>query len=360
MRKVNPDDGASPGPRRGTATERPSIYDVAAAAGVSIGTVSRVLSGRNKEVWPSTLQRADHIRKVAAELGYSGASWRARAFARGQTRTVALVNVANHPFQMSEVYESFFSDLSDRFFELGYEMQVVPVSYAHAPRSLRLLTEQRYDGCVVVKKVTPDVEEAVRAASLPAVALNARAPRGWPSVTLNDAGGAAVLTRHLLELGHRHLAFVTYETPPFKVHQSYNDRIRGMQRTLEEAGAPPLTVLSGPVPESAARLVAQNPRPTAVVTFDDNTAIRWLQACWRVGLRIPADLSVATFNDSSQAIHAVPPLTVMRIPTREMAGAAADQLVAVIRGASHPSASRRQCFDLQLVTRESTAILPRV
>lgn len=354
MKNADPEP-SPPRALRGTAAQRPSIYDVAAAAGVSIGTVSRVLSGRNKEVWPSAAKRADHIRDVARELGYSGASWRARAFASRQTHTIALVNVASQPFQMSEVYEQFFSTLSDRFFEAGYDMQVVPVSDAHAARSLRLLGAQRFDGCVVVKKVTPEVEAAVRAARLPAVALNAAAPRDWPSVIANDEEGAVRLTRHLLELGHRRMVFATYESLASPLHASYAQRIRGMQRTLAEAGAPALEVLSGPIPESVRAFAALQPRPTAAVAFDDRTAIRWLQACWRSGLRVPQDVSMATFNDSSLAALSIPPLTVMAIPTDEMARCAADRLISAIEGGS--GTKRRLCegFALRLVARESTA-----
>jgi DNA-binding LacI/PurR family transcriptional regulator len=351
----SPASVAAPRARRGSAAERPSIYDVAASAGVSIGTVSRVLTGRNKEVWPSTVKRADHIRKVARELGYTGASWRARAFASRRTHTIALVNVASQPFQMSEVYEQFFSSLSDRFFELKYEMQVVPVSDAHGPRSLRLLGAQRFDGCVVVKKVTPEVDAAVRAAQLPVVVLNARGPKDWPSVLANDEEGAVQLTRHLLSLGHRRMAFATYESLSSPLHDSYGNRIRGMQRALAEAGAPPLTVLSGPTAESVRRIASQSPRPTAAVTFDDRTAIQWLQACWRIGLRVPQDVSMATFNDSSLVALAIPPLTVMSIPTDEMARCAADRLIEELEGTGQARRPMHRGFDLRLVVRESVA-----
>ena len=334
---------------------RPSIIDVAKEAGVSIGTVSRILSGRTKGVWASSAERAGRVRAAAEKLGYTGGSWSARAFARGRTNAIAVLHVARDPFLAGNASAPVISDLFGRLFELGYETQLLPVDYAHTERGRQLLAGRRYDGAVVVGRVPADIESALRDAGIPVVAINADAPAEWPSFRFDDVGAGRILAGHLLGQGHRVLAFIALVERLDIAHASYRERIEGIREALAEAGLPPPALLLGEDIDASLRAWrALRPRPTAAICFDDRTLQRWHAACWRAGVRLPEALATAAFNDSPATEFAIPPATTMRLPTRSIANAAADCLVGILRGASPPVAPCVSRFPLTLVVREST------
>jgi LacI family transcriptional regulator len=331
--------------------KRVSISDVARASGVSKTTVSKVMNRKQEEldVPASTRQR---VLDVCRELGYQP-SWRARAFARGKTYTVGLVHGDVVPFMAGELWHSMVQQLVNSLHEVGYDAQFVPAPPG-TDRWRAMLLDQRLDGCLVFNLLTPEVAETLQSVDMPTVLLNAKDKR-YPSVAPDDVNGARQITEHLLGLGHRAMAFVDHAPAPR--HFSFFERREGFMAAMTAAGHRKTAMLISAAPDEViGRLEALDPRPTAVVAFSDVTAMPLLQGYWRRGIRVPADLSVVTFNDTAFTRYGTPPLTTVHIPTVEMAKRAVAMLLAEMNPvAGAEEVEREVLLPESLVMRESTA-----
>ncbi|MEX0775109.1 MAG: LacI family DNA-binding transcriptional regulator [Phycisphaeraceae bacterium] len=327
---------------------------MARKAGVSIGTVSRVLNGGNKENWKSTVRRAAQVRRIAQEMGYRP-SWRGRAFASGKTHTIGLIHQAFDPLQLGEAWHDILRELIDQLRARNYGVQFLPVGEEKEDllACRAVISERRFDGCMVSKYLTPEIEEALRETDMPAVMINAEADASWSQVQLDDRGGAMAMTRHLIQQGHRRIAFMTDETGTMR-HFSLRRRLEGVYAAMAEAGlGQPIEAHRKEISAALEELMALSAPPTAVVTYHDTTAVTLLQACWRKGIGVPTDLSVATFNDSTATRMSIPPLTTMRLPGAIVARRAATQLLE--RMAQGPEwVPERLILPEELIVREST------
>jgi LacI family transcriptional regulator len=341
-----------------------TIYEVAEAAGVSIGTVSRVLNGNHKSKWASSAKRAAKIRRVAEEMGYR-ASWRGRAFASGKTHTIGLINQAHAPLHVGESWHGVFQSLIEQFKAAGYGVQFVPTG--EDPDDMRacrqMILERRFDGCVVMKYLTPEIASALEEAGMSAVLVNAEADSSddaemrsrWPQVHVDDFGGAVMLTRHLIELGHRRIAFVADDEGSMR-HFSLRQRLAGVRQAMRDAGlGEPIDLHQSSLLAAVDQMMAQPSPPTAIVTYHDETAVALLQACWRRGLRVPEQVSVGTFNDSKLTRTSIPPLTTVRLPGPALSRRVAALLLEQITPQHGDEVAERVVLPEELVVRESTA-----
>jgi LacI family transcriptional regulator len=319
-----------------------TIAEVASRAGVGVATVSRVLNG-SPAVSETTRRR---VRAVIDELGYEP-SHAARALSTGRTRTVGVVTPV---FTQPSVVERL-RGVSREIAEGGY--QLVLFDLARPDRLARLPVGGRIDGllCVSMCPSEPDLAR-LRSAGIPVALIDEEHPE-LPSVAIDDVAGGRIAIEHLVELGHRRIAFVGDDEGSLWGFKSSARRRVGAAAALAEAGGR-LMVRRGPHGRAharslAARLLALDDPPTAIFAGSDLQAVGVLEAAEAAGLSVPDDLSVIGFDDVELARYVG--LTTVSQPLETSGAQGARLLIEAMRGAP-----RRTCrLDLRVVRRATTA-----
>jgi DNA-binding LacI/PurR family transcriptional regulator len=340
----------------GNAGRRVTIADVAADAGVGVGTVSRVLNGSD-QVRESTMRMVlDSIDR----LGYRP-SHAAAALVRGSPRTVALI--VAHLTRPSAVVR--VASALAVFEEQGYDAIVYNVdSPAERDRHLEaLLPTHRADGVLAVcLPLSRGQLGQFARAGVAVVSVDAANP-GVPQTIIDDVAGGRLATGHLIALGHRRIGFVgdmPHRKPPAGLgFTSSADRQRGYRRALAAAGidAEDGLIRLGPhdaavAAEHAAQLLKSPDPPSAIFAASDIQAIGVLAAADRLGVAVPGELSVVGFDDIESA--AFLDLSTVRQPLARSGTESARRLCALLRG--ERVRPLRQELPIELMARGSSAL----
>ncbi|ATE53971.1 LacI family DNA-binding transcriptional regulator [Actinosynnema pretiosum] len=329
-----------PGPRA-------TIRDVAARAGVSVATVSKVINQRHG-VAAATSAR---VRAVIEELGYE-ASLVAQSLRNHRTNVIGVLVADLEPFS-TELLKGAAGAIRGS----GYELVVYSAGGDQAgweKRYLSRLSGTLVDGAVVV---TP----AVVLEGLPGTPVVAVDPHTGPSrvptIDSDNLRGAWAATSHLLALGHRRIGFLAGR-PDL---QSAQLREAGWRGALVEAGVAvdeSLVRIGGYDPAVslgvARELLTSADRPTAVFAANDLSAIATVEAARGLGLRVPEDLSVVGFDNLPDSALCTPPLTTVDQPIQEMGRRAIEWLIALMRGDGVVGGEHHLTLDTRLVVRGST------
>ncbi|HEY8471125.1 MAG TPA: LacI family DNA-binding transcriptional regulator [Natronosporangium sp.] len=346
-----------------------TIQQVAEAAGVSASTVSNLLNGRAHRMQPETRRR---IEKAIDRLGYRP-NRAARQLRTGRTQTVGLVvpSVGN-PF-----WGAFALHLESAALAEGYHVLLCN-SERDPERERQYIDELWSDGIrgVILCSSLPSLEHLRplidRGLQLVAFDRIAQAddPETLVSISIDNTVGAQLATNHLLELGHRRLAFVSGALGSINRKHRY----RGFVDALERAGltADDATVWSGggateqfgdvaaaELGRTAAReLLTRDDPPTGIVAINDMCALGVCRGIRDLGRRVANDVSVVGFDDIVLADLADPPLTTVRQPSAELAASAFAELK---RRIEDPGSAKGRSLLVrpELVVRESTAPPPR-
>jgi LacI family transcriptional regulator len=336
------------------AAGRVTIEDVAARAGVSIATVSRVVNGRYG-VSASTIER---VQGIIDELGYES-SLVARSLRSQRTNIVAILVSGIEPFS-AELLKGAARALQDTGFELIVYSGGMSGQEGWERRSLSRLSGTLADGIILV---TPTVVEV--SAHQPVVAVDPHVG-GWslPTVTAQNLEGARAATRHLLDLGHRRIGFLAGRSDL----ESARRREAGYREALAEAGIafdPALVRVGGFTEESseqpARELLTLDPRPTAVFAANDLSAIQVLRTARELELSVPDDVSVVGFDNIPESALTDPPLTTVDQSIQALGHEAVRLLVELI---DHPERTlgaepAHVTLPTELVVRRSTRALDR-
>jgi DNA-binding LacI/PurR family transcriptional regulator len=334
---------------------RITIADVAADAGVGVGTVSRVLNGSD-QVRAATLRA---VQDSIVRLGYRP-SHAATALVRGTPRTVALV--VAHMTRPSTVVRvaSALAVLAEE----GYDTIVCNVDTPQErDRHLEtLLPTHRADGVLAIS--LPLSREQLAQFGRAGVTLVSvdTVTAGVPQTFVDDVAGGRLATGHLIGLGHRRIGFVgdvRFAKPPAGLgFTSSADRLRGYRQALAEAGIGFKADLirrgrhaAATAAEHAAQLLKAHDPPTAIFAASDIQAIGVLAAADRLGVTVPDQLSVIGFDDIESA--AFLGLSTVRQPLARSGTEGAQRLCALLRG--ERLRVRRSELPLELVARASTA-----
>lgn len=326
---------------------RPTINDVAEAAGVSVATVSKAVNGR----YGVAVETVERVLQVVQELGYESSL--VASSMRSRRTGVIGVLVADFESFSAEVLKGVSVALHDsRYDLLAYSGSRQPSSEGWERRSLSRLSGTLIDGVIMV---TPTVANAN--VEVPIVAIDPHTGRAdLPTVESDSFGGARHATAELIALGHRRIAFVAGR-PDLR---SSNLRDAGYRRALGEAGIPfdPSLVAIGRYEHDAVRKVAlpllsRPDRPTAVFAANDISAIAVIEVAAELGLDVPHDLSVIGFDDIPEASQFSPPLTTVRQPMQGLGAAAAELLISLMNGESPERIHLR--LPTRLVRRATTA-----
>lgn len=333
---------------------RVTIKDVSRVSGVSIKTVSRVL---NNERYVGAETRA-RVEAAVAELKFRP-STAARSLAGRRSFQIALICDNPSPYYVYEMQ----SGIRDRCVLDGVRMIAQPYD-RNAPTLLdeleSLVDATHVDGLILTPPVSdnPEVLDLLARRGVRFVRVSpGSAPELGPSTFIDNAAAAEAMTAHLLALGHRRIGFIAG-------HPSYatsTQRQRGYVGALARAGVAfdPALVRTGSYDfasgsAAAAALLDLPLPPTAIFASSDDMAAGVLTTAHRRGVKVPAELSVAGFDDTEMAGYVWPPLTTIRQPTRDMAYQAADLLLAP-QEADAPAEQRELPFEL--VVRESTGVV---
>ncbi|HEY6479329.1 MAG TPA: LacI family DNA-binding transcriptional regulator, partial [Streptosporangiaceae bacterium] len=338
-----------PKPRRAT------IADVAAASGVGVGTVSRVINRA------SGVREATRARVLAAieQLGYRP-SHLAASLSRGTPRTVAIV--LPHLTRPSSV-ERLAGALAV-LARYEYDTIVCNVSTPSQRDHVlaTLVARHRADGVIVVSlPLSPAQLAAFRQAGLPLVTVDVAA-RGVPHTVIDDVAGGRLATGHLIELGHRRIGFIGDRvqravSTAFGFTASAR-RLLGYRQALAAAGlaADDSLIRLGPHGPASAQALAAGllelpDPPSAIFAASDTQAMGVLAAADQSGAAVPYHLSVIGFDDIQSA--ALLGLSTVRQPLEDSGAQGAERLCALLRGET--VRPQRQVLELQVMPRASSA-----
>ena len=336
--------------RRVAAGRRVSMADVAALAGVSGQTVSRVVND-SPRVDPATRAR---VEAAMERLGYRPHR-AARALRTGRTQTVGLVAQTLATVGNSRMMQAVADAAASR----GYALVVVTLGAAPGrvgpvADAFERLREQGVDGAIVLNEATRLAQDAVIPADLALVVVDAPTDAGFGAavrvIDTDHAGGASSATGHLLELGHRTVHHIAGPAGSFAAAE----RERGWRETLGAAGVDAPEIVRGDW-SAASGYAAARALPsgaTAVFAANDQMALGALRALPDTGRRVPEDVSVVGFDDIADAADYRPPLTTVRQDFDTLGERALAMLVASIETEPAPAF---ETVPAPLVIRSSTA-----
>jgi DNA-binding LacI/PurR family transcriptional regulator len=328
---------------------RSTIADVAARSGVSTATVSRVLSG-SVPARPETRAR---VLAAARDLAYHP-SGVARALKRRETRTLGLlVTDLGNPF-----YPEVVRSVEEAAHERGYGLVLCNAADdpARELAYLDLLIERRVDGIIIASsRATRRHAAALASSQIPVVLMNSGAVGAdLPTIDTAHRRGARVAADHVLGLGHRRIAHIS--GPPSNAASGL--RLRGVRDALRAAGHDDERLLvaagNGHVDGGGAALELAAAGATAIVCYNDLTAIGALRTLRTAGYRVPEDVSVVGFDDIEMAAWTDPPLTTVRQPIREMGRVSVSWLADALSREESRLAPTVRHLEPMLVVRAST------
>lgn len=318
--------------RAGARRARPTIDDVAAAAGVSRGTVSRVING-GRHVSPVALSA---VRRAMLETGFVP-NTSARSLATGRADCVAFV--------LAEPQELLFEDPNFRVLvqectrALADREQMMVLLTCDDDRQrarvIRHVSSSHVDGVMLVSAHAGDaLLGALEREQVPVVACGRpAAPRQIPYVAADDRGGARIMTSYLLDRGHRRIGALTgpLDSPGgLQRFEGYCDVMGRRARRDLVVSARGYSADAGR--RAMEQLLADAPDLDAVFVGADLLAVGALDALRAAGRRVPADVAVGGFDDSHAALLTDPPLTTIRQPLPAVAARMVDMLMRIIAG----------------------------
>lgn len=299
---------------------RVSMADVAAAAGVSAQTVSRVANG-SARVDPATRAR---VEKAMGDLGYR-MHRAARALRTGQTSTIGLVVSTLASVGNSRMLQAISEAAAAR----DYALAVVTVGERGVRDAFARLRSQGVDGAVVLNEATELVRDTDPPGDLHLVVVDSPPDERFSIVQTDHAGGARVATAHLLSLGHASVHHVAGPVRSFAAAE----RERGWRDALAAAGVSAPDPVRGDWTSASGHAAALTlSGATAVFVANDQMALGALRAFADAGRRVPDDVAVVGFDDIVDAAEYRPPLTTVRQDFDALGARAVAALIDAIEG----------------------------
>jgi len=338
-----------------TSANKISLRDVAAAAGVSRAAVSLVLN--NGQIRISDAKRR-LITDTAQRLGYQPHTG-ARRLALRRMETLGLV----FPYDPEALSQLFLFELTRQIAMAAkahhYDI-LIDFFHSSHPDSLSV-DPGRTDGTIlVIDRTTPAaIFTRLEQGQHPHVVFGGGFMKRQPEafVDTDVRGGTRTATRHLIDLGHRTIAFLA-GIPSAEKHEGYAEALQTAGLRVERDLHVPCGLAEVSIDQALEKLMARRARPTAIVATNDTLAIRVIKLLQRRGLQVPRDLSVVGFDDIETASLVLPSLSTVRIPLPQMADAAVHNLVERVENRRRDGL--RDILPCELIVRDSTGPAPRV
>ena len=320
-----------------------TVRDIAKAAGISIGTVSRALKNQTG----LTEQTRRLIVGIAHELNYD--------FGKLKPRKIRRLSFLLHRQHNTLASSPFFSPMLHGVEEICRHHGIVPSFMAIGPADPVLEQIQRHgtDAILCAGYFETELLSLLRATQKP-IALIDTCMQGFDSVNPDNQMAGYLATRHLLASGRRRIAWLSGSP----AHYSVGERARGFRKALFEARLladpeleivlPHIIDLEQAVAEAVHHLLTLLPRPDAIVCYNDSCALIAMRCCIDAGIRVPSDIAIVGCDDIAAAALAHPPLTTIRID-KEKLGASGVRLLLQ----NHGDTPQQQVLPVSLVVRDS-------
>lgn len=340
---------------RERAIDNPTVDDVARRAGVSTATVSRCLNDPARVREPTRKRVMDAV----DALGYAP-NFGARTLVLNRTNIMGAII----PTMDNSIFARGLQALQERLAEDDVTLLVSTSNYSPERElaQIRALLSRGVDGLMLIGEARDERAYQLLYQRKAPFVLAWTWKRNCPHLCVgfdNEKAGAMV-AREVMACGHQRLAMIAGITAG---NDRAAERLKGVRRAAKKAGfpLPPDHVVEAEYSFEAARtafmrLIALNPRPTAVICGNDVLAVGALSGAERAGLDVPGEISIVGFDDIDIAQFTSPPLTTVHVPHRRMGRISAEKLLAM-RGADHSGVSER--IDVEFVRRKSLAEPPR-
>lgn len=339
--------------------KRVSLSDVAKQLNVSKTLVSLVLNGKGDDHGISKLTQNKVIEK-ATEMKYSP-NQMARGLRLGKSGTIGLIvaDIAN-PF-----YSKIARQIEDETNKLGYNLIICSSDEKDEKeiRLLRMLRDRQVDGLIVsstLKRHSPFLD--LKKLNYPVVMIDRDLPKAEvPTVLVDNYKGAYGMTNHLIESGHKRIAYLSI-SPSYL--STIRDRVKGYKHALKDRGIRiqpgwvvevPFDNVTEAVKEALPLLLGQHRKVTALFTANNNLAVAALDAIRQMGLRVPSDLAICSFDDIDLFRFCDPPVTACAQPADQIAHEAVELLMRMISKTLPINHPEYVILDTQLNIRPSSA-----
>ncbi|MFC4099081.1 LacI family DNA-binding transcriptional regulator [Paenibacillus xanthanilyticus] len=337
-----------------------TIYDIAKEADVSVTTVSRVLNGTA----PVKASTKEAVLRVIEKHKFQPNAL-ARSLIKKETGTIAMIvpDITN-PF-----FPEVFWGSENEAREKGYTFFLCNSAgeYGRESEYLSILREKRVEGIIFVggrinlancpSALAQEVVDTAK--GMPVVLVNGHLAKSQlHRVYTDEAAGAALAAQHVIDLGHREIAFIGGMEELTTTIQ----KVKAVKQKLEQHGLSlrkdrllygEFSIAAGR--ELTAKLLDQADRPTAVICVNDFTAIGAIKAATERGLRIPDDISIVGFDDSPLSTAVIPELTTVTQNTNELGRLAVERIYQINNGLP---AKRSTVLQPKLIVRQSTGPAP--
>ena len=334
-----------------------TIKDVARLAGVDHSTVSRALRGSPL----ISSETTDRVRQAAVKLGYQPSA-AARSLKTRSSRVLGVV--------VSQIDDPFFGEVLQGVEEAaqssGYSLFIAASQHDQERQEaiVRAMREHRVDGLIICSTSFDSVQNRqFLDDGIPIVVVNNQSEKDYKySIYHDDVDGSRQITRHLLELGHRRIAYLGNSLSG----RTTLDRLSGVEQELKAAGLeiPPTYVfeVAGGKSEhgfaAIKSLLGLSRRPTALICFNDMLAIGALQGLQQAGFQVPQDISITGFDNIAFSAYTQPPLTTFDQPKRFIGAEAARLILGLLESAEGSLSSQESAIKVlqgRLLLRASTA-----
>ncbi|MBV6633858.1 MAG: LacI family DNA-binding transcriptional regulator [Alphaproteobacteria bacterium] len=328
--------------------QKPTINDVARAAGVSTATVSRCVNEPDRVLSATR----DKVMKAVEQLGYTP-DFGGRALASRRTNTVGAVIPTMENAIFARGVQSFQEVLSDA----GVTLLVASSGYDEEQEmaQIKALIARGADGLLLIGTARPQTTyDFLRQRGVPYVLAWNMGKTDEHFVGFDNARAAADLTAKVIGLGHKRIAMIAGLTA---MNDRAADRVQGVCDGMRLAGldATALRVIEAPYTfqdgsEAFDQLMKSSQRPTAVICGNDVLAVGAISRAKELKLRVPEDVSITGFDDIDISTFVEPALTTVHVPHRRMGWAAAEQLLHLING--EPATSKVE-IETEIIMRQS-------
>lgn len=333
----------------------PTLHDVAASAGVSTATVSRVLNFPDR-VAPATRNK---VQAAIASIGYSP-NFGAKVMAARRTNTIGAII----PTMENAIFARGLQAFQEELRLHGFTLLVASTSYQSQieEEQIRALVARGADALLLIGHArSPQIYQFLAAQGIPTLitwAFDKDAPR--PSVGFDNKAAMQMMARQVLAHGHKSLAMIS---APCADNDRASARLQGVRAAMTQAGLDPATlriIETGYAIDNGAKafgaLMACDPRPTAVLCGNDVLAVGALRQAREMHIDVPGAVSIVGFDDIELAQVAYPPLTTVHVPHQQMGRKAAQALVGMVRQGDTPKAV---ALEVRLVLRDTLGDAPQ-
>jgi LacI family transcriptional regulator len=335
---------------------KPTIKDIAKKADVSIATVSYVING-TKSISPETRKR---VLRTIKSLDYHP-SKSARNLVTGNTGNIGFILTDDHFLRTEPFYTKIFLGTEFEARSEGYYILLTSIKSDFDRKDIlpRFVLNNSVDGIIIAGKISHDLIEKLSSYKLPTVFVDYIPPsNGYPLVLIDNIQGGIMAVNHLIELGHKNIAFISSDIE----HPSFADRLNGYRQALENAKIPvrnnliyTKSIYQGRQAgfDLTKRLFSHNRETTAIFTGNDAMAIGAIHFLKTKGYKVPEDVSVIGFDGIEADLMLDPPLSTISVPKIELGIEALKLLINTLK--NKKAFPKKIIVPVELIKRESTS-----